>query len=513
LGHCVRRLGIVACLLVPGRIGAQLPPVGVPGGTVRLELDGSLETFDRRFFNGHREGYAADLSSPALGSDRIPALADADTRIGRIIGNTGYHINLGGLTTDAQASVGTGFLGLSLGLTNRISIFGRIPLVRTRVQSSMQLDPGTADAGLSPAVDEQLPFFTQMDASLATLSSKLAAGDYDANPSQKALAQSTLADATELRSDLFGLLADPASASPALPTTASAAGTALDARIVALQNTLTANLGVTGFTLAPALPETAMSESELTQLLSSPTGPVAARLTDAPVTFRGDAEVGASLTLVDQWDRGAHRGGFRAALSGLVRLPTGNRERPDRPLDIGTGEGQTDIQVDLVTDMGAGSLGARLNGSYVRQLPSNILTRVASPSQPFAGPDRLATVRRNPGDILAIGIHPFYRLARTLGLTAGLDHWSRGSDQVSYVDPVGGPPGVDASVLAEASKANATVLSAGITYGNPGGLRPGGTGLPVDASLSYERVLQAGGGRVPDTHAIRARFRVYFNVW
>jgi hypothetical protein len=478
-----------------------------------VELDGGLETFDRRFLDGQRESYAADLASPALGSDRIPALAAAEARIGSIIGNTGYRINLGRLTTDAQAEVGTGFVGLSLGLTNHITIFGRIPLVRTRVQTSTQLDPTAADAGLNPGAEQQLPFFTQMDASVASLSARLAAGDYDANPSQKALAEATLAQATTLRSDLFGLLADPLTASPVLPTTGSAAGSALNARILALQTTLSADLGVSGFTLTPALPGSVITDPELTDFLTSRSGPVAIRLSDAPVTFRGDAEVGASLTLIDQWDRGAHRGGLRAALSGLVRLPTGRREQSDRPLDIGTGEGQTDVQVDIVTDVGAGPLGARLTGSYVRQLPSNILTRVASPSQPFAGPDRLAIVRRNPGDILAIGFHPLYRLARTFGLSAGLDHWSRGADQVFYADPATAIPGVDASVLAEGSKANATLLSVGITYSNPGRLRPGGTGLPVDASWSYERVLRSGGGRVPDTHAIRARFRVYFGVW
>jgi hypothetical protein len=503
----------VACLLLPNRLAAQLPPVGVPGGVVRLELDGSLATFDRRFLDGQRQGYGADLASPALGSDRIPSLADADARIGRIIGSAGYRINLGRLSTDAQAEIGTGFLGLSLGLTNSIAIFGRIPLVRTRVQTFMQLDPTSADAGLNPGIDQQLPFFSQMDASLATLNAKLAAGDYDANPTQKALAQATLSDATSLRTDLFGLLADPTSAAAALPTSASVAGSALDARVVALQTTLSSNLGVTGFTLTPALPQTAVTEPELTQLLTSPGGSVSERLTQAPVTFRGDAEVGASLTLVDRWDRGARRGGFRAAVSGLVRLPTGRREQSDRPLDIGTGDGQTDFQVDLVTDIGAGPLGARLTGTYVRQLPSDILTRVASPSQPFAGPNRLATVRRNPGDVVAIGVHPFYRLARTLGLSAGLDHWSRGGDQVFYVDPPAGLPGVDANVLAEGSKANATLLSVGLTYSNPGGLRPGGTGLPVDASWSYERVLRAGGGRVPDSHAFRGQFRVYFGVW
>jgi hypothetical protein len=501
----------VTCLVLPSRISAQLPPIGVPGGMVRVELDGSLETFDRRFRDGHLESYAADLSSGALGSDRIPTLADAEARIGRIIGDASYRINLGGLTTDAHADVGTGFLGLSLGLTSHITVFGRIPLVRARVQSAMDLDPTAANAGLTPGVDAQLAFFTELDAALATLSAKLAAGDYDANPSQKSLAQTTLTDATALRNDLFGLLGDPATASPALPTTTSGAGSALDARILTLQNTLATDLSVSGFTLTPELPETALTESELTQLLSAP--PISVRLDQSTVTFRGDAEVGAALTLIDHWDLATRRGGFRTAVSGLVRLPTGRREQSDRPLDIGTGEGQADIQVELVTDVGAGPLGARLTGTYVRQLPSNISTRVTGPSQPLVGPDRLAVVRRDPGDIIAIGVLPFYRLARTFAFQAGLQHWSRGSDRVSYASPADALPGVDPGILAEDSKVNATMLSLGVTYANPGRLRPGGKGLPVDASWSYERVLRAGGGRVPDSHAIKGRFRVYFGVW
>jgi hypothetical protein len=169
--------------------------------------------------------------------------------------------------------------------------------------------------------------------------------------------------------------------------------------------------------------------------------------------------------------------------------------------------------VDLVTDVGAGTIGARITGSYMRQLPSTVLVRVTSPSQPFVGPDRLAFVRRDLGDIIAIGVSPFYRLARTLALQAGVVHWTRGTDEVTYASPADALPGVDPSVLAEDSKANATMLSVGITYANPGGLRPGGTGLPVDASWSYERVLRAGGGRVPDTHRVVGRFRVYFGIW
>ena len=500
----------MACLVMPSRVWAQLPPVGVPGGTVRVELDGSLETFDQRFRSGQRESYGADLSSPALGSDRIPLLADADVRIGRIIGNPSYRLNLGELTSDVMADIGKGTLGLGLGLTDRITIFGRIPLVRTRVQPGLMLNPTNADAGLNPGEASQLPFFQDFDAALATLSGKLAAGDYDGNPAQRTLAEATLAEGTALRSDLFGLLADPSTASPVVPTATSGTGAAVLTRIEGLQNTLASSLDVPGFALDPALPTDPLGDDGLRQLLS---GPLALRAGESRVTFRGDAEAGASLTLIDRWDRGTSRGGFRAAVSGLVRFPTGVREQPDRPLDIGTGDGQTDIQIDLVTDLGAGAFGARLAGTYVRQLPSNVLARVAPPGQPFVGSDRLALVRRNPGDIVAIDVRPFFRLARTLALQAGVQHWNRKADQVSYASPSEALPGVDASVLAEETAANATLLSAGITYSNPGRFGREGMGLPVDASWSYERVLRSKKGRVPDTHRVQARLRLYFGLW
>ena len=495
---------------MPPRLWAQLPPVGVPGGTVRIELGGSLETFDRRFRDGVREGYGAGLSSPALGSDRIPSLAEADARIGRIIGNPGYRLNLGVSTSDVLADVGRGTFGLGLGLTNQITIFGRIPLVRARVQSTLALNPATADAGLNPGETGQLPFFQQFDAALSTLSSKLAAGDYNANPAQRTLAEATLAEGTALRSDLFELLADPATASPVVPTATSGTGAAVLTRIEGLQNTLASSLSVPGFAANPVLPVDPLGDDGLRQLLS---GPLALRIGQSRVTFRGDAEAGAAVTLFDRWDRGPRRGGFRTAVSGLVRFPTGIREQPDRPLDIGTGGGQTDIQVDLVTDFGAGAFGARLAGTYVRQLPANVPARVAPPIQPFVGPERAALVRRNPGDIISIDVRPFYRLARTLALQAGIQYWSRTADQVTYASPAEALPGIDPSVLAEGTAASAMLLSGGLTYSNPGRLRPGGSGLPVDASWSYERVLRSKKGLVPNTHRVQASLKMYLGLW
>jgi hypothetical protein len=500
---------MVACLLLPSRLSAQLAPVSVPGGAVRIELGGSFETFDRRFRNGAREGYGADLTSPALGSDRIPLFLDADQRIARITGIPAYRINLGALSTDALADVGTGLLGLALGLTNRITIFGRIPLVRSRVQNDMDLSSTSADGGLNPGPGGHLSFFQGFDAALAGLSGKLAAGDYDGSPTTRALAEATVADATALRSDLFGLLSDPGTASPVVPTSGSTAGAAMLGRISALQNTLASDLAVPGFTQSPALPTAPLGEEGLQQVF---TGTLALRTDEALVTFRGDAEAGAAVTLIDNWDKGTRPGGFRTAVSALVRLPTGVRERSDHPLDLGTGEGQTDVQVDLTTDLGAGAFGARVAGSYVRALASDIQTRVTAPGL-LVGPELLAVVRRDPGDIVSVTVQPFFRFARSLALQGGLQYWSRKADQVSYRSAADALPGVDPAVLAEETSGNATVVSAGMTYSNGGRLTGEGTGLPIDASWSYERVLRSGSGRVPESHRVRAQFRMYFGLW
>ncbi|MEP7176905.1 MAG: hypothetical protein ABI860_10185, partial [Gemmatimonadales bacterium] len=386
-------------------------------------------------------------------------------------------------------------------------------LVRVRVQSAFRLDPTAADAGLNAGSASEAAFFQEFDASLATLGARIAAGDFDGDPALRARAQTTLDAGGALRTDLFGLLSDPATASPYVPTAASTAGTTVLTRVTDLQTTLATDFGVSGFSTAPALPTDPVAADAFVASISDPAGPIATRPGESKLTFRGDAEAGVALTLVDRWDRGRRRGGFRAAAEGLVRLPTGRVARTDRLLTLGTGDGQTDVEFRLTTDLGAGRWGVRAEGMYNRQLAADFLVRVAPPTQPLAPIDRLSAVRRDPGDVTSIALRPFFRLAPTLALQGTAIRWSRGTDAVSYLTPEDEIPGIDASVVAEDSKASATVLGFGLTYSNPGRLRAGGTGLPIDASWSYERVVRSSGGIVPDRHSFRARFRAYFGLF
>jgi hypothetical protein len=150
---------------------------------------------------------------------------------------------------------------------------------------------------------------------------------------------------------------------------------------------------------------------------------------------------------------------------------------------------------------------------YNRQLAANFLVRVAPPTQPFAGIDLLSVVRRDPGDIVSIALRPIFRLTPTFAIEGTAMHWSRGEDRVSYLTEADSIPGVSASVVAQDSKVSATLLGFGITFSSPGRYRPGGTGLPVDASWSYERMVTSSGGITPDPNIMRARLRFYFDLF
>ncbi|MBA3260053.1 MAG: hypothetical protein H0T68_11390 [Gemmatimonadales bacterium] len=501
----MRRLGTIVCLLAPSAARAQLPPVGVPPGVARFELDGAFDIWDDRFVEGTKEPIGAGLLSSSLGATLLASLAGTEARIRGITGIADYQLELGQVSADVLAERGTAMFGLSLGLTRSLTVFGRIPLVRSRVQQALALDPTGANVGPSPGLVEQAVFFQQFDGALSTLASRLAAGDYDADPAQRALAQATLDAGGSLRGELFLLLADPETASPFVPAASSEAGAAITGRVGALQTTLATSLGVAGFSAVPALPAAVATESDIQSFIGDPAGPLGLVLEGSLVTFRGDAEGGVSYTLTDQWDRGARRGGLRAAVEGLVRFPTGVLARTDRLFALGTGDGQTDVELRGTLNLGSGPWGARVEAGYNRQFAANFLGSPAPPA--------LTVVRRDPGDAVTLAVRPFFRIARTFALIGALEHQSRGRDDVTYASDADAIPGVDPDLLAEGTDARATLLALGVTYSNPGALRPGGRGLPVDAGWSYERVLSSGRGIVADVHRVRARLRVYFGVF
>ena len=509
-----------ALLLLALPAEAQLAPVTVPRGAFRIELSGEFRNADSRFNGGTTEDLARPFTGVPLGSTFFPTLRISESRLGAMIGNSSYQLNLGRSTANGLMNIGTATVGLSYGVTGRITVFAAVPIVRTRMQLAFELDSTGADAGINPndpvlgtalGRSQMTTFFTEFDAALATLSNNIASGVYNGNPQQLALAQQTLADGTSLRNG-FDLVFNDADA-PFVPTTGSPTGVAIVDTVTSFQNTL-GSLGVSGFTSSPALAANAMTQTDFENLLIAAGGPVQGfPLEDATLNLLGDIEGGVSFLLADSWFRDGRPGGVRAAVSGTIRFPTGELDRPENFLDIGTGTGHFAARLGGTVDLGRGRFGSRMTASYEHSFAAVLQRRVAGPAQPIHFASALRDVRRTPGGLIDLSIAPFFRLGSSLGITGGVRYRNHSQDEVALASEGDDPlPGVDPGVMAEGTDWSLTSFLAGVIYTSPAAMDLTRPGFPVEASWTVEGPLSGSGGIVAKERIMRVQFRMYMRL-
>ena len=509
-----RRLALLLVLCCPAipPLSAQLQPITVPRGLLRLEFGGRFEYWDRRYLDGTRQDAAGDFIRNPLDGGFLPTLAADEAALRRVTGVPAISLSLGASSGSMLVNVGTGIIGAAYGLGSRLTVFGNVPIVRVRVQNVFALDSTDATAGFNPAHPvfgdpalgaQTATFLNQLDAALGTVAANLAAGAYDADPARKALAQQTLTQGTALQTDLETLLLG----ATFLPLAGSGAAAAMTAPIESLRATLTTLAGP-GFDAAPAFPAARLSAAAFEGFATNPDGPIASSPFQAPILqYLGDVELGAAFAWLER--RPATGLGVRSVIQGTVRLRTGRLDLPQNFFDRSTGDRQSDLQGDLVTDVVKGGLGARITARYVYQLPGRVTSRITPPDQPIAPAAATAELERDPGEIIEFGIEPFVRIAPTLALVAGVRRWSKGADSYSYTRSQPPLDGLSPDLLAIGSKQNATLLSASLSFVHDGKRKDGTIGLPMDAALHWERVIGSSLGRVPERHALAVQLRLY----
>jgi hypothetical protein len=508
-------LVLLAAVVPP--LAAQLPPLTAPKGLLRLELGGRFDNWDKMFFDGVKRDAAGDFVRDPADGTWLPVLGEVEQRIRAISGvQASVSLALGKTSAHELVNVGTESIGAAYGLTRRLTLFGTIPIVRVRVQEVFSLDSTNATATFNPADPifgtgdgtAQNGFFSQLQAALLTLDSKLQNGDYNGNPQLLTLAQATLARGTALQTALLDFFAT----STFIPLTGSSGAAALNGSIDSLRTHLAAELSIPGFTAAPVFPTDGLAHDALEGFATNPAGPVQAQPFEPPILRGiGDIEVGAAFLWLDR--RPARGLAVRSALQGTVRLRTGKLARPDGLFDLPTGDRQPDVQGDLVTDLGAGAIGARVTARYVLQLPGRQSRRLTPPDQPFAPATTLALVERDPGEIIEGSLEPYLRIASHFSIVAGIRHWKKAIDKYNYAPNQGPIAGTTPAVLAIGSKTNGTVLSAALSFVHDGLRRDGTAGIPIDAILRGELVVGSSQGRVPVKQSISLVLRLYRKIF
>ena len=510
--------GIALLLALAGPVQAQLPPLTVPGGKVRFEVGGRFTWWDEAFIRGIRsEAIAGFLHNPVT-SAILPGLGASEAALRAVTGASLLTLSPGATTGALAVNVGAAEIGAALGITSRITVFGTVPIVRVRVQPQLLIDSAGATAGFNPAdplfgtttgAAATNSFLSELSSALTSLSAAIQAGRYTGDPDRLAEAQATLARGTTLRSGLETLLLG----SPFLPIAGSPGALALQRTIDSLRVRLTTldadSTGMPVLTGSPALPESGLPPEGLEAFATSSGGPIQATPFE-PEIYRaiGDVEVGAAVALLT--GQPPSRGiAVRSVLRGTVRLPTAQLPDPNSLFEVGTGERHLAIRTDLVTDVMTSRFGARFSAAFTVQRPARFERRVTPPDQPFAPATSLALVEREPGSILEGSIQPYVRIARHFSVVAGVSHWRKRSDRFTYAPGQTPLPGVDASVLGQDSRENATVVSAGFSFSHDGLRQDGRVGLPLDATVSGQMVAGSTEGRVPARRGVIFQMRVY----
>ncbi|MEZ4586104.1 MAG: hypothetical protein R2909_06860 [Gemmatimonadales bacterium] len=510
---------LLGLALAPASLVAQALPLTLPKGKIRLDFSGRFESFDRRFNDGTKEEWAGDFDGP-LDRATIAGLSETETILKRITGLSDASLNLGRTSALQLINLGTLGFGGAVGVTDWLTIFGSVPFVRVKARTRVSLDTTGANAGFNgtdpvfgqaAAVAQWSLFAADLTGQIGELEDSLASGFYDADPTRKALAQQTLTQAQSLLTDLQALYGS----SPAtfLPRSGTSIANAMLQVIQTLQTRLT-SLDLPSFSGAPPLPTGNFTDESYAAYLTDPEGPIAAKaFDDVPeLSYVGDIEIGAVVRLLDHFPASSYGKGMRSALETTVRLRTARLDTPDRFLDVGTGDRQPDVEVNLVTDLGAGRFGTRVRVGYNLQLAGNQNRRIAPPGM-LAPANTLAGLRRNPGDVIQAAVQPYFRIAPYLALGASFDYWRRGADAWDYA--AGQPPleGLDPNVLGEGSKADAALFGLSLIYTHSGVDRHGRQRLPLDARVRWQRVASSATGRVADSHVLTVDLRFYGNLF
>jgi hypothetical protein len=516
----MHRLPALAALFVfaASDLAAQvLDDALVPRGLARIEVSPIFSSWDSRFgrdgAKAEEQRLGEDLTTTAAhtlfpGADALRSAVEA------ITGNAGYAPVFGETSARVTADVTRVDLGAHLGVFDWLTIGVTVPITRTRTNLDVWFRPDTitGDLGVNPsgAGATGVSSFLQALAAAETAAQTHAAQVCASSPGSPGC---TSAQALATRTSTFHASASSAyGASVLFPLASSGTATALSQSVATLSADLLA-AGLPG--IGPAMPFATerLTEADFwslpqnAQLGYAPLGSV-----KAPWSV-GDTEITATVRLVGgEPDSGAPPSSFRMDVlaTALLRLPTGTVDDPDVLLDIGSGDGQTDMEGRVLARLTTGRLGLHLGGRYGVQRSRTLVRRVAPPEMILAPAFTRQLVEWEPGAHYGIEIAPVWRFTDELNLVAEYRGFRKYRDSYRLVDPTSAVA-VDTRVLEMESGITLHEIGGSLRYDTLGRLSSGVR--PLQAHLRIMHAVAGGGGQTPVTTQIELGVRLFRNLW
>lgn len=498
----------------------------LPGGRIRLDFAPSFSTWDvrygRRTQNGEvvdvDEALGVDLADAAVGGTLASGLATLRESVQALAQQPDYDPLLGTASGVVTRDVTRIDLGLGIGVFDWLTVGVTVPYVKTRAAVDLAFAPDPAtDLGLNPASTDPDAVSTL----LAALDAAAEAAEAQASSICEA-GEGAECDAARGLSDeagAFRMLARTAyTASPFFPVADAPVASRLESALIALNRSL-ASAGLPTVTTSMAFAASGITDEDFSDLPLDPSIRGAPLGTYEGLWTMGDIEIGGAVRLLDGEvrDSGAVSPRLAWTLSGgaLVRLGTGTVDDPNIAFDLGSGDGQMDIEgrVDAALRVGA-HLDVRGAVRYGVQRSGTLARRVARHEEVFAPVHTLRAVRWNPGDYRSMLISPRWHVGEALSIAVDLWRFEKDPDGYELLGPTAeGLPPVDPRALEHESGVTLHQVAFGLRYSTVPLARRGLTDTPVELGARVVRAVSGSGGNVPRSTRVELSVSLLRRIW
>ena len=522
-----RSLALLLLLALPvgGNVAAQaLDDVLVPRGHVRLQMFPTYSTWDSRYGRTAdgvtgREELGQDLTSPAAetlypGRDALVAAVE------QITAAPGYTPVLGESLGRVTKEVTRIEFGGHIGVFDWLTVGAMLPWTRTHtnVDVAFTSDTINGDLGLNPIATNGagVTGFLQALATADAGAQAYAGQICSTSPgSPECTSAQDLAGRTAALSASASAAYD---ASAFFPIEGSATADAMGGVAATLDADLVA-AGLAGIGVPMAFATEWVTEEQFPMLAAvEGFGVEGAPLDDVRTLWRaGDVEVTASVRLLEGAVRDSAEApaklAYRAVGTLLVRLPTGLTDDPDVFLDVGTGDGQTDIEGRVMGELVLGRrLGLRAAGRYGGQRARTLTRRVAPPEIVLAPIASRQSVEWNPGAFFGVEVAPTFFITPELSVGADYRVYRKYRDSYALTGESASGP-YDPVVMEVESGVTVHHVGGTLRYDNVARGLAGETGWPMQLHLRVLRPMAGGGGQTPVSTRLELGIRMLWRLW
>lgn len=525
---CAFRVLPLALVMASGAaldaVAQDLQDPMVPAGRFRLGFAPSFAAWDSRYGLRSADGTVVE-ETESLGSDLtdpngallFPGVAVLRDQLRLLLDEPAYTPSIGAATGYVAHDITRLDFSGHLGVFDWLTVGATVPLVKPRTAVDVSFVSDAADLGVSPLLEQNAAvsaYLAELDAAAAAAEARAEALCGAVPPDEGCAAARDLADrtrafATRTRAAYLASIFFPVQGTPAADAL-TAAGDELSAALEA------AGLSPLG---DPRFAGEVLDEEGFRRLPSNGgTGIGTASIQDLnPDWTLGDVEVSAAVRILDgeRRDSGAAVPRMRWTMSGgvLVRLGTGSSQNPEILLDVGTGDGQTDIEGFVHGGLDLGRLGVRAEARYGVQSPTTLVRRVAPPEQIFAGRAVERAVEWSPGAYLDLAFSPRFRL--TDGLALALDYrlYRKAADGYELLQVTNDGDDPDPAVLVAESERTLGQIGFGIRYSTVPAWRRGTAAPPIEVTARVVRSVHGRGGQTPREARADLAIRLFPRIW